>query len=109
MKKEYKNIALKLTIVLAMSIFNILYSQHPDAGLIEPSNFNTLGAGTKDNPYLISSLKNLNWLSYHFSNQSTDGSYYEQTQDIHLNRLDGIDLSLKANITDKSIALLGFI
>ena len=70
--------ALKLTIVLAMSIFNIFYSQ-----IIAEK---PLGDGTEGDPYRISSLENLWWLS-----EKTDETpqpvpeflaHYIQTNDI---------------------------
>ena len=47
-----------------------------------PSNFNEENAGTEENPYLISNLENLRWLSGSLNVFSNPNFHYLQTNDI---------------------------
>ena len=79
----YKNIKLIILIALVVMSIGSLFSQTVAA---QPSNYGQPLAGTATNPYLISSLANLRWVSeYGFLwwVDDTTPVYFEQIEDIY--------------------------
>ena len=69
------------TILMMLCLCSMLISQTSPA---QPSNYHDLDAGTEANPYLISNLANLRWLSETLSVWGSYGipTYFKQTADI---------------------------
>ena len=71
-------------IILILLFSNILLAQAGTTQPLPPSNYGTENAGTESNPYLISNLSNLRWLSESTTQigSPNEKAYFSQTADI---------------------------
>ena len=71
-----------VTLLMMFSLSGLLLAQTGTTQPAEPSNFHQSNAGSKQNPYRISSLANLRWLSEYSGEVDMGFKYFEQTANI---------------------------
>ena len=72
-----------ISILMIFCLWGMLFAQSGTTQPEAPSNFNQANAGSKQNPYLISNLANLRWLSEYSGEVEMGFKYFEQTANIN--------------------------